>query len=195
MDTEPWSKAIPGGLKRIILPIPPRDGVIPLRELRSTVLGYAFSLLIVLGVLLALGPFEPDQSTVGWLVFGGASIVSLVLLVQVRRSSRAWLVAASTEEMADRSYSQRLNLCVVYSVSIALTGFVVVFLHDDLVTYLIGLPISLALLAWIAPRRADIAALQEEIAGSGSPVNLWDALTTPRTWSARDESKRKGKRS
>ena len=191
MELESWSKSIPSALRHIALRRPPKAGVIPLRELRSTVVGLGMRLLLIAVFLLVRRLDDPEPSALGWVVFVVGGLVGVSGVVVTRRYLTAGLLAAANGEAADRIFSQRMMLGSVIAQSIALIGLVVAFLHSEMLTYWIGLPVSLALHAWVSPRSGDIGSLQDQLAAQGSAVDLVEALTTPRSWSARGETKRK----
>jgi len=72
--------------------------------------------------------------------------------------------------------------------SVALFGFVGIFIGGTIWLYLLGLAFALPGLALIGPTRADIERRQQQIAAQGSSLSLLEALMAPPSRDQRDEA-------
>lgn len=161
----------------------------PIRVLRASWIGFTVRLLGILAVLILVRPFEGDSSrSFGWWLLAGTAPLGVFGLFWGRKTRTQTLVAAASSEEADRAYSASFSLCAAYAESIALVGFVVVFVQMDPLPYLVTLPLSLFLLVMVAPRKSDVLRLRETMATAGNNIDIATALMAPRTWSARDEA-------
>lgn len=159
-----------------------RPGVPPIRALRAQVLIHSAALLLIWWALAVLyNGLEPTELPIWqlWLVGTWLAAFSAGYVILRRVGTRRVAAATSPSEAVD-AYRTRMFLVMAMAQAPALVAFVMFFLVDSLVPYLLSLPVSLALLAYGSPRVGDVLAVQEAIDAGGGSVDLAAALMTPR---------------
>jgi hypothetical protein len=149
-----------------------RGGFDGLTALRIFWLTYVQALVLFLLVLALIEPAvgSPDE---GYLLVLIA--VQMLALGGVVWSRTRPLDTSSVAKLAG-SYRTLFFVGVAFAESVALFGFVGVFLVEELWPYLEALPLGLLGLALLAPTCRDIARRQQPITAKGSSLSLGGAL-------------------
>jgi uncharacterized membrane protein YfcA len=158
----------------------------PLARLR---LSFTIFVLALLGYLVFLSfatdfedPWraELERDWTLWILVAGVA-ASLVGVGWARGRPPS----ATTLQALSGSYATRFFVGIALAESAALLGFILVFVANRLWPYLVGLVVSLAGFAMMAPTGRNIERDEEHLRAAGAPVSLWDALTQPPHRSAR----------
>lgn len=184
MELESWPKSLFSGLARLFSSRSTKPPI-PLREMRLGIAWYVLMLLVLLVVYAVAGGERPRFDPVFWGIFATVEIALVALTVIAHRTGTRKVLAARTTGAADREYTTRFWKAVNFAFCVALIGTVAT--GRSRAPYLIALPVSLILIAWVAPREQDIENIQQRLDEIGSTIDLAGALTSPRTWSWRDD--------
>jgi probable F420-dependent oxidoreductase len=149
-----------------------RTGQPPLVVMRSVLLAMSISLLIILFLLTFIrSRIEPTVAR--WVlalpvVTGGVSLAAIL-----------WLRQRSLAESSDPVAAFRGAFFIGLGLAElpAFLGFVGTFISNGLLSYVIGLPISLVCFGLIAPSRGEIERRQLQLDAAGSAVAFGQLLT------------------
>ncbi len=153
-----------------------RDRTNPLVSMRGIILSHVVSLFaLLIPLLFVAGGLERHRSAAFALLIIGDAALAAAGVSQVRR--RPFDTRSETDLAAQ--YRGLLFIGIGLVESIALVGFVGVFVTGHLWTYLLGMALSLAGFAAIAPTRRDIERRQARLDEAGTALSLGRALTEP----------------
>jgi len=153
--------------------------------LRAQFLTAVSPLFLFLAILPAVGSnSRPDN--VHWLLFfvAGYGVLCLANILWLRRRP----LMTNTPQTLAASYKAVMFIGIGCADSVALFGFVGIFIGGTIWLYLLGLAFALPGLALIGPTRADIERRQQQIAAQGSSLSLLEALMAPPSRDQRDEA-------
>jgi F0F1-type ATP synthase membrane subunit c/vacuolar-type H+-ATPase subunit K len=162
---------VPGALQWYLRRHGSRDGLVMLRQLFLT---FSFS-VVAFGVVIAFVQL-PDDAVVPWLP--ALAAITLVVLVAGRFAEKA--LDCTGDHALSTSYRQRFFLRIAFPESIALFGFVFVFIGAARWIYYVAAAVTL-LCFWTgaAPTRGALARDQEQLNASGCARSLVAALRVP----------------
>jgi F0F1-type ATP synthase membrane subunit c/vacuolar-type H+-ATPase subunit K len=170
---------VPGGA-RFYLRSRQGTAVDGLRSLRAIFLGFAGSLVIYGVVLVIIGGGRATGNARPWAV--GLAAYGVLDLALVRAVERP-LDCASDAALA-QTYRTRFFMRVAFAQSVALFGFVAVFVVGPVWLYLLGAAFTAVGYARLAPTRANLGADQRRLAEQGCARSLVTALRTQRPGTA-----------
>ncbi len=147
--------------------------------MRGIFLGLVSELLLIFVVLFAIkDQFEPHDRTWFVAVIGLDAALALARLPALERK----VLSADTEARLITIYRAVFFIGVGLSVSIALWGFVGVWITGHIWMYPVALALSLLALTRMAPSRRNIDRLQRQIDEIHPDLSLGRALTTVPGW-------------
>lgn len=131
-------------------------------------------LLFVVALLLTIDPTGPSQGA-DWYpyVLGGVGLLGVIGVFYAK---------SRPLDLRDRralagSFRTAWILGIAFAEAPALSGFMGALILERLWPYVVGLAISLALLAAMAPTRRELDRRQRAITAAGSPLSLREALS------------------
>ncbi|MEX2458959.1 MAG: hypothetical protein WD770_08240 [Actinomycetota bacterium] len=176
-DDPGWMPAIKRAWRYILFPAwpvqRPRPGDNPLIALRTVFLSSLLALAVVGNVLTFVEPDGPPRfGTLHWFIAAYAVVGSVGGVAWARRRS---IVVTDVQTVAG-SYRGLVLISFGLAHSVALMGFVLVFITGYRWTFAAGLGVALPLLALVAPTRADIERRQRQVTAAGSAVSVSRAV-------------------
>ena len=145
-----------------------------LTRLRAVFLGYLGVLVFFLAFIWLVVAGEDPKRTPAWLPVGLAGYGAFCLLMT--RWARNRRLDTSSPGALAGSYRSSFFVGAAFALAIWFAGFVGAYLIVSPWPYLVGMTISVIVLALIAPTRADIERRQHQIAAAGSSLSLGEAL-------------------
>jgi hypothetical protein len=165
---------VPGAMQWYLRRHRTRDGLVMLRQLLLT---FSFS-VVAFGVVIAFIRL-PDDAIFPWLP--ALAVIALVVLAAERFAEKS--LACTSDAVLATAYRQRFFLRIAFAETIALFGFVFVFIGAARWIYYVAAGVSL-LRYWTsaAPTRAALARDQQQLNAAGCTRSLVAALrSTPRS--------------
>lgn len=175
-ELESWSEALRMLPRRMFLPWSPAPRVPRIRLLRVlilTMVAYLLFLVLVLVVAVDVGGGYPMGWIYGW---AGVTAASLSLGYWVRNRRNERFLLTSNRQTAHRQYTSRMFLNLAIAEVPALVGFVICFLVDAVLPYLIALPVTLYLIFRDGPSAHDVRTLQEMLDEYQDPYDIAGVL-------------------
>jgi hypothetical protein len=175
-ELESWSEALRLLPRRVFVPWSKADPVPRIRFLRVLALTMVAWLLVLLVVLLFtadVGGSYPSGWLYGWAGITAASL-SIGFWLRTRRNQH--FVLTSNPATAHRLYTSRMLIVLAMAEIPALVGFIVCFVVDAVLPYVIALPVSLALMYRDGPTARDVRMLQGWLDEYQDPYDLGAVL-------------------
>jgi predicted cobalt transporter CbtA len=143
--------------------------------LRGTQASLVLSLSFFLAALSFVEPWGRVRDRRVLAIVGVLGFASLAMVALMRRRP----LPANPASSLAASYRAVFFIEIGYAESAALFGFAGALIAGSCWVYVLGLVFSLIGHAMTAPTRRDIERRQREIAATGSPLSLLDALMAP----------------
>lgn len=168
-----WVFLIPGALQ-FRMRSAAKGGVDGLVLLRSLFIGFASSMVVFAIVVTLLDPPAPDTTTSAWAAVGLAVYGLLVIFVGIPALERP----LACESLAAQ-FRTRFFLRIALSETVALLGFVLVFIVGPAWIYYVGAGVALFGFALYAPTEQSLMRDQSDLHSRGCDHSLIAALRRP----------------